>query len=90
MYLNQYIVEETNVSKPMYSWGNQYLNQYSCGNQCKFEEPNVYLNKPVYKGANPCTLDQTDLSKPIYCICLIIILLNYKPMRLSSNHTFNH
>jgi len=80
MYLNQYIVEETNVSKPI----------YSCGNQCKFEEPNVYLNKPVYKGANPCTLDRTDVSKPIYCICLIIILLNYKPMRLSSNHTFNH
>jgi len=52
---------------------------YSYGNQCKFEEPNVYLNKPVYKGANPRTLDQTNVSKPI---CLVI-LMYYKPMGIS-------
>lgn len=37
-----------------------HLNQYIV------EETNVYLNKPVYKGANPCVLDQTNVSKPEY------------------------
>jgi len=52
MYRNQYTVEGTSVSKPVYSWGNQCI------------ETNIKLREPVY--LNQYTVVETSVSKPMY------------------------